>query len=99
LVHASVVGVVHEVMDRVDTPTTTSVAASWAAESGRSFRRCVADEVPGASASTLERVEQTNPVASFVCEGLSQVIWSGGASWERGEEYNDAIVFWITSVV
>lgn len=58
--------------DGVSTSTRAGVTASGATESGRGLRGGIRDGVSRGGASALESVEQTNPVTSFVSEGLQE---------------------------
>ena len=59
--------------DGVKAATRAGVTGSRAAESGRGLGGSVVDGVAGCSTAALERVEQTDPVADFVSESLTEI--------------------------
>lgn len=74
------------------------ITASWAAESGRGLARCVVDRITKKGTATLECVVQAKPVTGFMSESVTQVVWRGRASRERGIAYNDTVIFGVTCI-
>jgi hypothetical protein len=71
LIRTGIVGVVHEVANRVLAGVVwASVAASGATERRAGLRRCVSNKISIALAATLEGIVKTGPVANLVCKGL-----------------------------
>ena len=68
--HVPIVGVIHEVVDRVHASARAGVAAGRALVRCGGFGRGVGDRVTRARAATLEGVVEANPVPSFVRQGL-----------------------------
>lgn len=98
LVHARVVGVVHVVVDWVDTwegGASAGVTASWAARGGGLLGWGVWDTVTaggGSGASTLEGMKETEPVTNLVGGGTAKVVVGGGTTWDGGGEDGASIV-------
>ena len=68
--HLRIIGVVHVVVDGVDTSATAGVATGGATRGGRSLGRGVRDLVTGTVAATFKSVVEANPVTSFVSQSL-----------------------------
>src|SRR6476661_6831940 len=82
-IHARVVRVVHEVLDRVESCLAgAAVATGRAAEGRRCLCRCVADVVALTRAAALERVVEPEPVPRLVGRGVTQVVGRGVATLE-----------------
>src|SRR5262249_32181997 len=98
-VHAGVVGVVHEVGDRIHAGLRAGVAALRAAEGGAALAGGVVDAVALAAAAALEGVVEAEPVADLVGRGVAQVVGGGAAAGERGEQHDHAVVGRVVRVV
>jgi hypothetical protein len=84
--------------DRIEAGSSARVTTSWAAKSGRGLIRCVADGITRRSTATLESVVQAHPVTGFMSESLTQIVWRGRASWERGKKYDNTIICRVASI-
>src|SRR5688572_17935978 len=84
MVHTGVVGVVHEVLDRVEPRSGRTlgagVTARRAAERRRLLRRRVRDEIVALLTAALERVVEAHPVADLVGAGVAEVVRHGIAT-------------------
>ena len=92
--HAGVVGVVHEVMDRVNTGvggTSAGVPSSGAAGGGSGLGGGVGDGIT-AGASALEGVVETEPMAGLVGQGAAEVEVGRGSSVDGGAEDGAAVL-------
>ena len=91
--HTRVVGVIHEVFDRVETGfVSASIAPGGATESGGAFGGRIADGVAFAVTTTLEGVKKAQPVADFMRPRVAKVIWRKVTARQRSVEANDSII-------
>ena len=72
--HLRIIGVVHVVVDGVDTRGRASIASGRAARRGRRLSGGIADGVSGARATALEGVVESNPVADHMDQVLRRCI-------------------------
>jgi len=98
LVHASIISVVHEVVDGVNTTARAGIAVAGASESSRRLRGGIRDGVTGCRAAALEGVEQADPVTSFMSQSLTQVVGRCSPSRRRGVKHNNTIILCSTGV-
>src|SRR5690606_22993910 len=89
--HAAVVGVVHEVVDRVHAFLAASVPALGALVRGLRLRRGVVDLV-AAGAAVLEGVVEPEPVPDLVGAGVALVVVLGSLAGQRLVQHDDAVV-------
>src|SRR5205085_7251842 len=80
LVHAEVVGVVHEVLDRIVAGVARAGILDRAAERGALLGRRVIDVIALAVTAALERVVQADPVADLVRGRVAFVVRRGRAA-------------------
>ena len=91
--HTRVVGVIHEVFDRVETGSYASIEPDGATVSGGEFGGRIADAIAIAVTTTPERVKKAQPVADFVRPRVAKVIWRKVTARQRSVEANDSIIF------
>ena len=92
LVHAVVVNVVHEVVDRVHTRIARARVPVLGATVGRrAFLRRVVAVVVGNRAAALEGVVQAEIVAGLVRDGVAFVVRDSGAARQRGVQRHHAV--------
>src|SRR5262245_29157734 len=93
MIHAPVVGIVHEVVDGIEARLRrAAVATDRAAEGRRPLRRRIGDEVSFLRAAALERVIQAHPVSDLVRRRIAEVVWRRGPTRQRGIEHHDAVL-------
>ena len=94
LIHAGIVRVIHEVLDRVEAGVpfpAAGIAALRAAIGWRALGGCIAYTVAAAGASTLKRVIEAHPVPDFVRCRVTFVVRVRGTARKRRVQHHDSI--------
>ena len=89
--HARVVGVIHEVLDRIVAWLRAGVEADRASERGFGLVRRVEDVVARAHAAVVERVQQEQPVTHLVGRRVTLVVRHYVSAGKRAREHDDTV--------